>query len=55
MGEVGPHRAGEDVWKEQKGERIYACHAKKTEKTQDDEIQGWGGIKLGIDPHDKQW
>ena len=54
MGEVGPHRAGEDVWKEQKGERIYAMQ-RKTEKTQDDEIQGWGGIKLGIDPHDKQW
>ena len=28
MGEVGPHRAGEDVWKEQKGERIYAMQRK---------------------------
>ena len=28
MGEVGPHRAGEDVWKEQKGERIYAIQRK---------------------------
>ena len=54
MGEVGPHRAGEDAWKEKKG-REDICHAKKTEKTQNDEIQGWGGIKLGIDPNDKQW
>ena len=26
------------------------CHAKKTEKTQDDEIQGWGGINRGSTP-----
>ena len=48
MGEVGPHRAGEDVWKEQKREDI--CHAnkqKKREDTKDNETQGFGETKNG--------
>ena len=49
---LAPNRAGEEVWRrslERTKGREDICHAKKTEKTKDDEIQGWGEIKLGIE------
>ena len=55
MGEVGPHRAAEEVWKKnQKGERIYAMQRKprrhKIMKYMDREKD-----KTGIGPYYKQW
>ena len=51
MGEVGPHRAGEDVWKEQKGERIYAMQKKnprrhRMRKYRDGVELNWGSTSL---------
>ena len=54
MGELGPHGAGEDVWKEQRERRIYVRH-KRTERKERMMIHR-GGMKqeMGIATHGKQ-